>query len=252
VPKAMYAAIKITVLCDNWKYSGRLETAWGFACLIEGLSKTILFDTGPDRTLLLNNMAKLAIDPKSIDAVVISHYHGDHTGGLDSFLRNNSNVELYLPELFHRAIKEKARACGAAVIEAKHVVKICELAYTNPMSAGMFKEQSLVVETGRGLVIVTGCAHPGIIRVIDIAGLPDSAKGLSKENILLVMGGFHLEWSRKAKIEKVISAFKQAAVQYVAPCHCTGEKAMKLFSEHFGDHYINAGAGKVITLRELE
>ena len=108
----MNTAIEITVLCDNRKYSGRLETAWGFACLIEGLSRTILFDTGPDKTLLLNNMAKLGTDPQSIDAVVISHYHGDHTGGLDSFLRKNSNVELYLPVSFHRTIKEKARAYG--------------------------------------------------------------------------------------------------------------------------------------------
>lgn len=81
----MASQLKITVICDNNKYNRQLETAWGVACLIKGLEKTILFDTGPDHRLLVNNMAKLAIDPNTIDTVFLSHLHRDHTGGLDSF-----------------------------------------------------------------------------------------------------------------------------------------------------------------------
>jgi len=66
------------------------------------------------------------------------------------------------------------------------------------------------------------------------------------------MGGFHLEWATKTKIEKIISAFKQYGVRFVAPCHCTGEKGRYLFEKHFGENYINIGAGKVITLSDLQ
>jgi len=72
-----------------------------------------------------------------------------------------------------------------------------------------------------------------------------------KDDILLVMGGFHLEWATKGRIEKIISAFKQLGVRYVGPCHCSGQKARSLFEKHFGSNYINIGAGKVITLTDL-
>ena len=76
----------ITVIYDNNPYKEGLETAWGFAASITGTEKTILFDTGGDGSILLNNMQKLAIDPNGIDTVVLSHIHPDHTGGLNSFL----------------------------------------------------------------------------------------------------------------------------------------------------------------------
>jgi 7,8-dihydropterin-6-yl-methyl-4-(beta-D-ribofuranosyl)aminobenzene 5'-phosphate synthase len=88
----------------------------------------------------------------------------------------------------------------------------------------------------------------------------DAAKQLMKSldpardrnDILLVMGGFHLEWATRGKIEKIISAFKQNGIRYVGPCHCTGEKARNLFEKPFGKNYISAGAGKVITLDDLQ
>jgi len=236
--------LTITVTYDNNPYKQELETEWGFAAFITGTEKTILFDTGGGR-LLLDNMEKLAIEPDSVDVVVLSHIHGDHTGGLSSFLEKNSDVTVYLPSVFPKKFKDNAREHGAKIIEVKESLQICENVYSTGQLGRLIKEQSLIIRTDKGLVVITGCAHPGIVNIVN------TAKELINEDILLVMGGFHLEWATKGGIEKIISAFKQLGVRYVGPCHCSGHKARSLFEKHFGSNYINIGAGKVITLTDL-
>ena len=236
--------LTITVTYDNNPHKQELETEWGFAAFITGTEKTILFDTGGGR-VLLDNMEKLAIKPDSVDVVVLSHIHGDHTGGLGSFLEKNSNVTIYLPKSFPKKLKDNARNSGAKIIEVEESEQICENVCSTGQLGKWIKEQSLIIRTDKGLVVITGCAHPGIVNIVN------TAKALMKDDILLVMGGFHLEWATKGRIEKIISAFKQLGVRYVGPCHCSGQKARSLFEKHFGSNYINIGAGKVITLTEL-
>jgi len=236
----------ITVVYDNNPYKQTLKTAWGFSALITGTEKTILFDTGGDGELLLGNMEKLAIAADSIDTVVLSHIHGDHTGGLGGFLEKNPQVTVYLPKSFPEGFKDDTRRYGAKVIEVEQSLKICEDVYSTGRLGIWIKEQSLIVRTNKGLLIITGCAHPSIVKTVN------TAKELLKDDVLLVMGGFHLEWASAGKIEKIISAFKQLNVRYVGPCHCSGNKARTLFEKHFGKNYINIGAGKVITVADLQ
>ena len=252
--------ISIIVTYDNNPCEQGLNTDWGFAAFITGTNKTILFDTGPPTAnSLLDNMQKLAIEPDGIDVVVLSHIHGDHTGGLGSFLEKNSNVTIYLPKSFPKKFKDNARNSGAKIIEVNPVrsktstsngveesEQICENVYSTGRLGKWIKEQSLIVRTDKGLVIIIGCAHPGIVNIIN------TVKNLMEDNIFLVMGGFHLEWATKGRIEKIISAFKQLGVRYVGPSHCSGHKARSLFEKHFGSNYINIGAGKVITLADLK
>jgi len=238
--------VNITVVCDNNPYKEGLETGWGFSAFIAGPEKTILFDSGGDGSLLLSNMEKLEIEANSVDVVVLSHIHGDHTGGLVSFLKKNPEVTVYLPKSFPRIFKDKVRDSGAKVVEVEQPMKICANVHSTGQLGKWIKEQALIIRTERGLIVITGCAHPGIVKVVN------AAKDLVKEDILLVMGGFHLEWAGKSKIEKNISAFKQLGVRYVGPCHCTGEKARSLFEEHFGEKYLNIGAGRVITMADLQ
>jgi len=246
VPTHGVKKLTITVIYDNNPCKQGSETAWGFAASITGAEKTILFDTGGDGSLLLNNMQKSEIEPNSIDTVVLSHIHGDHTGGLGSFLEKNPNVTVYLPKSFPKRFKDGVQALGAKIVDVNEPMKICENVYsTGQLGEGMI-EQSLIIRTGRGLIVITGCAHPGIEKIVN------AAKDFLKENILLVMGGFHLAWESKGKIEKIISAFKQCHMRYVGPCHCSGDKARNLFEKHFGKNYINIGVGKVITLDELQ
>ncbi len=238
--------LTIKVVYDNNPYKKELGTAWGFSAFIIGTEKNILFDTGGDSSLLLGNMKKLEIEPNSIDVVVLSHIHGDHTGGLANFLQKNHNIEVFLPESFPKKFKENVQKHGVKIVEVKQPLKICENVYSTGQLGKWIKEQSLIIRTKVGLVVITGCAHPGIVNIVN------TVKELMKDDILLVMGGFHLEWATRGKIEKIISAFKQHAVRFVGPCHCTGEKARSLFEKHFGKNYINIGVGKVMTLADLQ
>jgi len=238
--------ISITVVYDNNPYKQRLETAWGFSAFITGLEKTILFDTGGDGSLLLSNMEKLAIDPDKINIVVLSHIHPDHTGGLGSLLEKNPDVIVYLPKSFPTKFKDNVQDSGAKMIDVEQSLKICENVYSTGQPGKWIKEQSLIIRTDKGLILITGCAHPGILKIVN------TAIDLVKNDILLVMGGFHFEWASRGKIEKNISAFKQWHVRYVGLGHCSGEKARGLFEKHFGNNYINVGAGKVITPADLQ
>ena len=243
----------ITVVHDNNPYKEGLETAWGFSSLVIGAEKTILLDSGGDGSILLGNMEKLAVEPNSIDTVVLSHIHGNHTGGLDSFLEKNSDVTTYLPKSFPKKFKDNVLSSRSKIVEVEQSLKICENIYSTGRLGRLIKEQSLIVRTDKGLIVITGCAHPGIVKIVNTAKDLMRAPALRepKDDILLVMGGFHLEWATKGKIEKTISAFKQMGVRYVGPCHCSGDKARSLFEKHFGNGYINVGAGKVVTTGDL-
>ncbi len=235
----------ITVLYDNKAYKQGPEIGWGFSCLIGGAERTILFDTGPG-SILPDNMEKLGIEPSRIDTVVLSHIHPDHTGGLEGFLEKNPDVTVYLPESFPKGFKEKVQGYGAKVVGVGGPMEICANVHSTGQLGKRIKEQALIIRTEKGLIVITGCAHPGIVNIVN------TAKDLVKEDILLVIGGFHLEWAGKSKIEKTISSFKRLGVRYAGPCHCTGEKARGLFEKHLGRNYIHVGAGKEIFLSDLQ
>jgi 7,8-dihydropterin-6-yl-methyl-4-(beta-D-ribofuranosyl)aminobenzene 5'-phosphate synthase len=237
--------INITIVCDNNPYKEGLETGWGFSCLISGAEKSILFDTGPGGSLLVN-MEKLAIEPQSIDTVVLSHIHPDHTGGLEGFLEKNPDVAVYLPKSFPERFKDNVLSQGAKVIEVGQPMEICENVWSAGQTGKWIKEQSFVIKTDKGSVLIVGCSHPGIVNILN------EAKDLVKDDILLVMGGFHLECAGKSKIEKVLSVFRHLQVRYVGLCHGSGDKARSLFEEYFDRKYIKLGAGKVITIANLE
>ena len=238
--------LTITIVYDNNPYKERLETAWGFSCLITGTEKSILFDTGGDGSMLLNNMEKLAIEPNSVELVVLSHIHPDHTGGLGSLIEKNPNVTIYLLKSFPTKFKQSVKGYGVKIVEVERPLEICENVYSTGRLGILRKEQSLIVRTNKGLVVITGNAHPGIVKIVS------TAKNLLKDDILLVMGGFHLEWATKGKLQKIISAFKELGVRYAGLCHCSSEKARGMFEKHFGNYYVNIGAGRVITMADLK
>jgi 7,8-dihydropterin-6-yl-methyl-4-(beta-D-ribofuranosyl)aminobenzene 5'-phosphate synthase len=245
IPASGVKDLTVTIVYDNNPCKEGMETEWGFSCLITGAEKTILFDTGRGCGLL-GNMQRLQIPADSVDIVFLSHIHRDHTGGLNDFLERNSKVHIYLPKSFPKKFKDKVQLYGAKIVEVEESLKICEDVYSTGQVGRWMREQAMVVHTDKGLVIITGCSHPGIIKVLN------KAKDLLRKDLLFVMGGFHLEWTSTSRIEKIISAFKKMGVRCVGACHCSGDKARKLFEKHFGKNYINIGAGKVIAITDLQ
>ena len=131
-------------------------------------------------------------------------------------------------------------------MEVDKPCEICRNVYSVGQLGTLIKEQALTIRPEKGLVVITGCAHPGIVKMVE------SAKTLLKDDILFVMGGFHLEWSTGGKIKKVISQFERLGVRYAGPCHCSGRRCRDQFEKHFGSKYIKIGAGKIIKLDDLK
>jgi len=227
----------LTVLYDNYPFRPGLRTAWGFSCLVELGEEVILFDTGGSAGILLSNMRALGIEPDRIQKVALSHIHGDHVGGLLGFLEKNSAVTVYLPASFPEGFKDRVRCCGARVVEVRGPMEIGEGVYSTGEMGTRIREQALVVESSEGLVVITGCAHPGIVEVVR------RAVEIGEEKVHLVVGGFHMAGMPEARVRAVVQAFRELGVARVAPCHCSGDLARRLFREAWGGGFHPAGVG---------
>ena len=236
----------ITVIYDNYTTRDDLQASWGFSCLIRQGGKNVLFDTGGDGIVLSGNMEKLGIDPASIDLLMISHQHWDHTGGIYYILNEKHNLPVCLPQSFSTQFKRDMKRYAANLIEVKEAQEIFPGLYSTGDLEGTIHEQAVFLQTSEGTVVITGCAHPGIVRIVKTAKnvLPD-------DEIALVMGGFHLLDNTDKDILKTIVQFKTMGVHYAAASHCSGQNARKLFAREYKDHFIQLGSGKVITLENL-
>jgi len=235
--------IQMTIVYDNHSFKEDLEKDWGFSCFIEGLEKSILFDTGKNGHILLSNMDKLGIRPEEIDLVFLSHAHKDHTDGLDVLLSKNSKMKVWLPDFFSSSFKESIKSAGAHVVEVDNFKKICDGVYTTGVIPGWIKEQSLILDTNKGLILVTGCAHPRIIKIVF------TAKKLLEKSIHMVLGGFHLAGFSEAEIEEITARFRALGVEKVGPCHCSGDNCRIIMAKEYQDDFIKTGAGKEIIVQ---
>jgi len=236
--------LSLTIVYDNNPFKKGLETRWGFSCCVEGTEKTILFDVGGESSVLLGNMKKLGITPESIDIIVLSHIHYDHIGGLNDFLKVNAEVTVLLPKSLPQSVKDTVTKAGAKLVEVYKPIKICKDVYSTGELGGFIKEQSLVVETSKGLVVITGCAHPGIVNIVK------KAKKMHSSQVYLALGGFHLCWMNGWQVKGIVEGLKEQNVGKVAPCHCSGDLARKLFEKTYEKDFILSGAGKKITIKD--
>ena len=238
--------LTITVVYDNVAYDARLQTDWGFACLVEGLEHPLLFDTGGKGDVLLQNMRALGLDPQAVRTIVLSHAHGDHTGGLAAFLAENPDVAVYMPHSFPADIKDTVRRAGATLVEVTGPQEIGIGAHTTGELGSPIREQALALETARGLVVITGCAHPGIATLVRQAQVELGG------DVYLALGGFHLRDASAAQIAATIAELQELGVQRIAPSHCTGDAARQAFAEAFGADYLESGVGQVFVIANEE
>ena len=232
--------IQMTVLYDNFVASEGTKAEWGFSCLIQGTAKTILFDTGGNPDTFRYNASHLSVDLNKVDAIVLSHDHWDHVEGLPVVFETNTKAPVYIPYGFPYGFVRKVELAGAKPVPVNQAVAICNHVYLTGQMGGMIKEQSLIVNTPAGLVIVTGCSHPGIVSIVK------KAKALLNRDVYLVFGGFHLIQHSEEQVDAIIQAFRDLGVQKCGATHCTGERAIQQFKDAYGDDYVEIGAGRVL------
>jgi len=208
--------MKITIVYDNKtaKDIRELKAGWGFSCFIQTKERNILFDTGWDGDILISNMKLLGISPKDTDLVVISHSHWDHCGGLARLLNLNPNLKIYIPHSFSKHLKEEIKK-RSDTYEIRKSSEICPGVFTTGEIEGSLpigktrisiKEQSLIISTIKGLVVITGCAHSGINKILN------SANKLGE--IYALLGGFH-DFDEYNLLKNI---------SLIVPTHCTKNK----------------------------
>jgi 7,8-dihydropterin-6-yl-methyl-4-(beta-D-ribofuranosyl)aminobenzene 5'-phosphate synthase len=205
------------------------------------MEKTILFDTGTKGEVLLKNVQSLDVDLSKTGVVVISHVHRDHTGGLTAVLPKMPGVPVWLPHSSPPALRDSVRQAGGAVFSSEAPQAICRDATLTGELGGQIKEQALVLRTPRGLVVVVGCSHPGIVPILE------KAHEIGSEKIFAVIGGFHLLQHPEAAVAEILARFRQLQVAKVGATHCTGAKQIEQFRQAYGVDFVEMGAGRVVT-----
>ncbi len=243
IPVQMRAQ-KVTILYDNYLHDDDCQADWGFSCIIDYNTSTLLFDTGTKKDVFIHNLTELKENLNRVDMIVISHNHGDHTGNLYTVLEMKNDLTVFMPYSTPNDEIKRIRDTGAKVVRDEKPRDLGNNWYLTGEMGTMIKEQALVMDTPKGLVVITGCAHPGITDIVA------RVKEIHKKDIYLVIGGFHLGGHSEAQIGEIIQDFKDMGVRNVAPTHCTGDKAIQMFQEAYGDHFVKAGVGKKIELGE--
>jgi 7,8-dihydropterin-6-yl-methyl-4-(beta-D-ribofuranosyl)aminobenzene 5'-phosphate synthase len=230
----------IKVIYDNCKAHEGFQEGWGFSCLVDLGARKILFDTGADSQIFFSNLQKLNVQCAEITDLVYSHKHSDHIAGFEEVIgKLKAHARLFLPKKFPS--KKLPAAIHTEIVE--DFKEIDSGVYSLVLKGGFFLyEQALIIETRKGLVVITGCAHPGIIRLLQEVQIR------FKHPIYLVLGGFHLFRKRQSQIDKIVNQFKTLKVQFAAPCHCTGDLAIEQFRQAFQDSFYEIGTGTILTL----
>jgi 7,8-dihydropterin-6-yl-methyl-4-(beta-D-ribofuranosyl)aminobenzene 5'-phosphate synthase len=235
-------AVTIKVVYDNYVHTDGLAADWGYAIVIEGLDKNILFDTGAKPDVFESNFKKMGLNAEKIGFLVLSHEHGDHTGGIPAFAKMKKGIPVVIPYSFSDSFKKKMTGLGYEPLQVNEPVKICDNLYSSGEFSGLIPEQALVLNTKNGLVVMTGCSHPGIVKMLT------EIKSKFNKNIYMVFGGFHLLEKSDDEMKSIIEGIKAIGVVKCGATHCTGVKQTEMIKEAFKTDFVELGAGNTIII----
>ncbi|MCF8111713.1 MAG: MBL fold metallo-hydrolase [Desulfobacteraceae bacterium] len=214
--------MNLKIVYDNESLPG-FGKGWGFSCLIELEDEKILFDTGWDGKILLANLRKFNTELKDINRLVLSHGHWDHIGGLPHI--DNPEMSIYVPSSFSRSLK-KELDLRFVLHEIKGPQKIRDGVWTTGELKNRIEEQSLVLETQKGLVVIAGCSHPGVRKILSAASAFGKLYG--------IVGGLH-DFDDYGALE---------GMGLIAATHCTKNKAK--IREIYPESFVAVSAGSVL------
>jgi 7,8-dihydropterin-6-yl-methyl-4-(beta-D-ribofuranosyl)aminobenzene 5'-phosphate synthase len=269
---------EITVLYDAFGKTSTMQKDWGFSALIEYGGKRILFDTGNNAEIFAHNVQAKGIDLTDLDFAIVSHRHGDHTSGLNHLMTVNPDVPIYVPQenfgVFGAALPgtfykrdeslppemryfdgnpPETLRFGSAWPRANFtwITETTEVApgfhlimLKGPWGVDLdVMEISLAIDTPDGIVLVVGCSHPTLEKIVE------AASSVIDKPIHLIFGGTHLLPATPDEISRIATALRDDwNVAWIAPVHCTGEPAFAILKESFGDRYLYAGLGTTLEL----
>lgn len=274
------SAARITTLFEAFGKPSNLKRGWGYSSLIEYRGRRILFDTGGRLADFAYNVNALGIDLKKLDFVVISHRHNDHTAGLNHVLRENPSVKIYVPpepsafnapsgasnvKMMMRVVPslpDEMRYFGGDVPPGLRTdspwpdANFIRIRETTEVLPGFFlfnlqsdapgfrelNEISLVIRTPKGSVLVVGCSHPAIERIVEETTKIDP-------KVHSIFGGVHLAETPDAEVTKMVVAFRDKwKIERLAVGHCSGHFAFAEMIRVFGKNYDMTGLGSVVEL----
>lgn len=217
---------------------------WGLSYLVDG---TILYDTFGNYRVLERKLQKSGVDISTIESVVLSHDHWDHTGGLWEFLKQRPGVNVYLPASAKDSVKQRIVSSGGKLIDDSGTKELKENIWLSDEMIGDFRgnsiaEQFLLIKSEGGFVVLAGCAHPGITAMVR------KAKESFSGQIYGVMGGLHLMHAKENEIYTCANELKNEGVKMVVPTHCTGRHAERIFKNVFGKGYRSSREGQTFSL----
>lgn len=234
--------VTIKVVYDNYVHTDGLKSDWGYAIVIEGLDKNILFDTGANPDVFESNFRNMSLNAWKIDFLVLSHEHGDHTGGIPAFMKMRKSITVIIPYSFSESFKKRMTDYGDEPLLVKEPVRICPYLYSSGEFSGPIPEQALILNSKKGLVVMTGCSHPGIVEMLK------EIKSKFNKNIYMVFGGFHLLEKSNEEMKSIIEGLKALGVVKCGATHCTGEIQTEMIKEAFSTNFFELGVGNTIVL----
>ena len=242
-PPAAPAApeLDIRVIYDNTSARSDVQADWGFAAVVTFRERRVLFDSGTKPELFMTNLEKMEVDPPSIRQAVISHQHRDHRNGIYKLFPLQPAMRIHFLKAFYDEAYEAAAAVGMTPNRVTGPFEVEPGVYSTGMIAGDPPEQSLAVETSKGIVLLVGCGHPGVVNIVETV-----EKQRGADSIRLLLGGFHMLRRNEDEINSRIAKLKQLNVRRVMPAHCSGDLAKRLFQEAYGENFDTLGAGKVL------
>lgn len=278
----MASVMQITVLKDNTATRPGVLPGHGLALLVESDDRRVLLDTGPDDTLLVNATV-LGVSLYPLDAIVLSHGHYDHTGGLASVLTVTGPVKVVAhPEVFERTFSGPSpnslrdigmpltrneyealgarfeltampRALGRSLLTTGHNPPL----HLEPhQRSGLWRQRhdrlhaddfrddcSLIAKWAGSAAVLTGCAHPGLVNIL--CKVRTIAPQWPPRTVL---GGLHLGAAAEEEVAQLARDLAGLGVHTVLPCHCTGETATRVLADRFAGEVVPVGAGSVIEM----